>query len=108
MVHNVKPAAAVEPAAVAVAALQAIRMHMPASKRILKLKEHPPNAIHVTQSPRKLPGQSRCTDSETGLKGVATPPDTCPPPPRAEVYLDVSGGSDCTSVFSTDKIHSLR
>jgi hypothetical protein len=31
-----------------------------------------------------------------------------PRPPGAEVYLDVSGGSDCTSVFSTDKIHSLR
>jgi hypothetical protein len=29
------------------------------------------------------------------------------PPPRAEVFLDVSGGSDCTSVFSMDEIHSL-
>jgi hypothetical protein len=28
-------------------------------------------------------------------------------PPGAEVYLDVSGGSDCTGVFSMDEIHSL-
>jgi hypothetical protein len=29
-------------------------------------------------------------------------------PPGADVLMDVSGGSDCTSVFRIAKIHSLR
>jgi hypothetical protein len=46
---------------------------------------------------------------ESGIgKGGGHSPKYMSYPPGADVLMDVSGGSDCTSVFRIAKIHSLR